>query len=121
LQWTVVEEERNSESRPSRKFAVTSEKHSERRQQRGYYKETTRAGASNGTAYIQQNHKTLSNRKNQTKFGKQAEQKNCCDFRKTQRTKAAARVLCCKRQHALVLRTARPASNKITRLYQTGT
>jgi hypothetical protein len=58
----VVEEERNPESRPSRKFAVTSEKHSERKQQRGYlYCKRQHAGASNGTACIQTNHKTLSN------------------------------------------------------------
>jgi len=54
-----------------------------------------------------------------TKFGKQAEQKICCDFRKTQRTKTAARVFIV-RDNTLVLRTARPAFEQITRLYQTG-
>jgi len=49
-----------------------------------------------------------------TKFGKQAEQKICC----TANEGSSAGII--KRQHALVLRTARPTFNKITRLYQTG-
>jgi len=57
--------------------------------------------------------------KNITKFGKQAEQKICCDFGKHSERRQQRRCYC-KKQHALLLRTARPTFKQFTRLYQTG-